>query len=64
MVLPATRSLGPAGSTFVERAHAAGVRVGTWTADEPEEVRTLLSIGVDAIASNDPATALAVLREA
>ncbi len=64
MVLPGTRSLVPAGSVFVERAHAAGVRVGTWTADDPDEVRTLLSMGVDAIASNDPATALAVLRDA
>jgi glycerophosphoryl diester phosphodiesterase len=63
MILPGTRSLLPAGSAFVGRAHAAGVRVGTWTADDPDEVRTLLSMGVDAIASNDPATALAVLRD-
>ena len=64
MVLPGTRSLAPIASAFVERAHAAGIRVGTWTADDADEVRALLSIGVDAVASNDPATALGVLREA
>jgi glycerophosphoryl diester phosphodiesterase len=63
MVLPGTRSLVPAGPGFVERAHAAGLRVGTWTADDPDEVRMLLDRGVDAVASNDPAMALAVLAE-
>jgi glycerophosphoryl diester phosphodiesterase len=63
MVLPGTRSLIPAGTAFVEEAHAGGVRVGTWTADRPEEVAMLLDRGVDAVASNDPAMALAVLAE-
>lgn len=63
MILPGTRALIPAGSAFVERAHAAGRWVGTWTADDPDEVRRLLEDGVDAIASNDPATALGVLRD-
>jgi len=61
MILPGTRALVPAGAAFVDRAHDAGVRVGTWTADRPDEVRALLDMGVDAIASNDPAMALAVL---
>lgn len=63
MVLPGTRSLVPAGADFVERAHAAGVRVGTWTVDHPDELRMLLDRGVDAVASNDPEMALAVLAE-
>lgn len=63
MVLPGTRSLVPAGEAFVREAHAAGLRVGTWTADDPVEVRMLLEWGVDAVASNDPAMALAVLAE-
>ncbi len=63
MVLPGTRSLIPAGEAFVEEAHALGIRVGTWTADEPDEVGMLLDLGVDAVASNDPAMALAVLAE-
>lgn len=61
MVLPGTRSLIPAGPAFVEDAHEAGIRVGTWTVDDPDTVAMLLSWGVDAIASNDPAMALGVL---
>jgi len=63
LVLPGTRSLLPLGEPFVRQAHDAGVRVGTWTADDPETVRMLLRWGVDAIASNDPAMALGVLAE-
>ena len=63
LVLPGTRSLLPLGEPFVRDAHEAGVRVGTWTADDPGTVRTLLTWGVDAIATNDPAMALAVLAE-
>lgn len=63
-VLPGTHALVPAGAGFVERAHAAGVRVGTWTADDPAEIERLLAMGVDVIASNDPAMALDVLRRA
>jgi len=63
LVLPGTRSLIPVGEPFVRSAHDAGVRVGTWTADDPETVRMLLRWGVDAIASNDPAMALGVLAE-
>jgi glycerophosphoryl diester phosphodiesterase len=60
-VLPGTRALAPAGAAFVERAHASGVRVGTWTVDDPAEVEAYLGMGVDAIASNDPGMALGVL---
>jgi glycerophosphoryl diester phosphodiesterase len=63
LVLPSARSLIPAGPSFVEEAHAAGVRVGTWTVDDAETLRMLLDRGVDAIASNDPAMGLAVLAE-
>ncbi|HSJ50795.1 MAG TPA: glycerophosphodiester phosphodiesterase family protein [Actinomycetota bacterium] len=61
MVLPGTRTLLPAGQGFVATAHEAGLRVGTWTVDEPDLVRRLLDWGVDAIASNDPEAALGVL---
>ena len=61
LVLPGTWALEPVGETFVSEVHAAGLRVGTWTADEPEEVGRLLGWGVDAVASNDPAMALGVL---
>lgn len=64
MVLPAVASLLGAGESFVEEAHAAGVRVGTWTVDDSDRVRRLVDAGVDAIASNDPAMALAALGRA
>jgi glycerophosphoryl diester phosphodiesterase len=63
MVLPGTRASIPAGATFVEEVHAAGVRAGTWTVDDPETVRMLFDRGFDAVASNDPAMALGVLTE-
>jgi len=62
-VLPGTRALLPAGAAFVDAARSAGVRVGTWTVDDPQTLRTLLDWGVDAIASNDPGMALAVLAQ-
>jgi glycerophosphoryl diester phosphodiesterase len=46
---------------LVEAAHAAGVAVTTWTCDDPERLRWLASIGVDAVIANDPAAALAAL---
>jgi glycerophosphoryl diester phosphodiesterase len=61
LVLPGTKALEAVGEAFVGEAHAAGLLVGTWTADEPEEVARLLGWGVDAIASNDPGMALGVL---
>jgi glycerophosphoryl diester phosphodiesterase len=61
LVLPGTRSLIPAGPAFVDAVHAAGLRVGTWTVDDPDELAMLLDRGVDAVASNDPEMALAVL---
>lgn len=61
LLLPGTRSLIPAGRAFVEEAHDAGVRVGTWTVDDPRELEMLLEWGVDAVASNDTAMALRVL---
>jgi glycerophosphoryl diester phosphodiesterase len=62
MVLPGSRELSPAGEAFVAEVHAAGLRVGTWTVDEPDEVRMFLARGVDAVASNDPAMALEARR--
>src|SRR3990170_3880564 len=50
-----------AGEDFVAEAHAAGIRVGTWTVDDAATVRMLLGWGVDAIASNDPSMAVAEL---
>lgn len=61
-VLPQTPALLGAGRAFVEDAHGAGIRVGTWVADDDDTLSTLFGWGVDAVASNDPAHA-AVVRE-
>ncbi len=61
-LLPGSRGLGAIGPGFVERAHDAGIRVGTWTVDEPGSFRRFLDWGVDAVASNDPAMGLRVLH--
>jgi len=59
-VLPAAEALKSAGAAFVEEAHEGGVRVGTWVVDEAAEMELLFGWGVDAVATNDPATAVAV----
>jgi glycerophosphoryl diester phosphodiesterase len=55
---PGYRALAPAGAGFVERAHDAGVKVGTWTVDDRETFGRVLDWGVDAVATNDPAMGL------
>ncbi|MGH2691787.1 MAG: glycerophosphodiester phosphodiesterase [Actinomycetota bacterium] len=59
-VLPQTPALLDAGEDLVQEAHRDGVRVGTWVADDPGILETLFSWGVDAIACNDPAAAIAI----
>ena len=46
---------------LVERAHAAGLAVNTWTCDEPDRIRWLADLGVDAVITNVPDVALAAL---
>ena len=46
----------------VRVAHRRGVPVLAWTANDPEAVRRLDELGVDAIVSDDPGMALATLR--
>ena len=49
-------------AALVERAHAAGLQVVPWTANEPEQWKKLVEAGVDAIISDDPAALLAYLK--
>jgi len=45
----------------VAAAHRRGVPVFAWTVNDPEAMRRLASLGVDAIVSDDPKRALATL---
>ena len=63
-MLPNVMSLVDAGEAVVAAAHDEGIRVGTWTVDDPELARTLFSWGVDAVATNDPGRILAARRHA
>lgn len=45
----------------VERAHAAGLAVNTWTCNEPDRIRWLAEIGCDAVITDVPDVALAAL---
>jgi glycerophosphoryl diester phosphodiesterase len=46
----------------VERWHRRGYAVSAWTVDDPERLRALAELGVDAIITNDAAAARAALR--
>jgi glycerophosphoryl diester phosphodiesterase len=46
---------------FVARAHAAGLAVNTWTCDDPDRIKWLSDLGVDAVVTNVPDVALAAL---
>lgn len=59
-VLPQAPALYEAGEDVVDAAHRDGIRVGTWTVDDPQAIERLLGMGVDAIATNDPAMAVTV----
>jgi glycerophosphoryl diester phosphodiesterase len=41
-------------SSFVDRAHGAGLRVLPWTVDAPDRMRALVDLGVDGIITNVP----------
>jgi glycerophosphoryl diester phosphodiesterase len=45
----------------VERIHAAGLAVNTWTCDLPERIRWLADVGVDSVITNVPDVALEAL---
>ncbi|MBV8959248.1 MAG: glycerophosphodiester phosphodiesterase, partial [Actinobacteria bacterium] len=47
---------------LVDAAHAAGLKVNTWTVDDPDTMRALAAMGVDGIVTNHPDTALTTLR--
>src|SRR6266545_4718053 len=56
----AVEALLPAGPELVERVHGAGMLVGTWVVDAPDTMARLFAMGVDAVATNDPALGVEV----
>ena len=48
---------------LVAKARARGMKVNTWTVDDPDEMRRLIGLGVDAIISNYPDRLLEVVKE-
>jgi glycerophosphoryl diester phosphodiesterase len=59
-VLPFVSQVLDARDGFAERVHASGALLGVWIADDPETARRLFELGVDAVATNDPRTIVAV----
>jgi len=41
-------------ASLIERAHDLGLKVNTWTVNDPAVMKTLLQWGADAITTNDP----------
>lgn len=46
----------------VAAAHDGGLTVTTWTVDDPDRLRAVADMGVDAVITNRPDVAIAVLR--
>lgn len=57
----ATRVVTP---RFIEHAHRAGLLVKVWTVDDPADMRRLLAWGVDALISDRPDLASAIVNAA
>lgn len=48
---------------YVEKCHALGIRVNTWTVNTEEQMKHLLTLGCDALISNYPDIAIKVREE-
>jgi len=48
---------------IVAGAHAAGLAVNTWTVDDPNDMRRMMTWGVDAVITNQPAVMVEIARE-
>ena len=60
-VIPKAWSLTVTSPRFVRAAHRAGLAVHVWTIDDPDEMRTLIGMGVDGIMTDRPSVLTGVL---
>jgi glycerophosphoryl diester phosphodiesterase len=63
-VLPFVGRVGEAGDAFPRAVHEAGLLLGTWLTDDPNEAVALFRAGVDAVATNDPRAVVEACAEA
>ncbi len=49
--------------TIIDRAHRRNIAVQYWTINDPEEMRLLIELGVDAIMTDDPTLLKEILEE-
>jgi glycerophosphoryl diester phosphodiesterase len=63
-VLPFVGAALAGGASVAERAHAFGMRLGTWITGDPAVAVELMRRGIDAVATNDPATLVAARADA
>jgi glycerophosphoryl diester phosphodiesterase len=61
-ILPHADELEDSPADLVEQIHAASVRIGTWVVDDPAVAIGLMRAGVDAVATNDPASLVDATR--
>ena len=59
-VLPQVQAVLASGEEVAREAHRHDVLLGTWTVDDPEMLRRVFDLGVDAVATNAPEAAVAV----
>ncbi|MDD4220560.1 MAG: glycerophosphodiester phosphodiesterase family protein, partial [Sphaerochaetaceae bacterium] len=48
---------------FIKAFHERGAIIQVWTINDEKQMRTLLSMGVDSIMTDDPATVIRVATE-
>lgn len=47
---------------LIAASHAVGLRMVTWTADDPDDIAVLAAAGIDAFISNDPGATLRLVQ--
>ncbi len=63
-ILPFVERAREAGESFVGNVHAAGMRLGVWVVDDPDDAVEQWRLGTDAVATNDPSAIVAGRRAA